>query len=303
VDEFFKSLGSILACAGVGALIDFYIGKKGQLAIKSRLETWWIKLSYVRRNEFSQAEARFVELVLLKWFGKIFSVRRLLAIVGLAISSTAAFFLIITINFPNRLPYDFDISNITLDDYFCFSCMPENLLPISLAVSAGLFSISISLTLLCLRFVASRKTSSFGPNFTIFAGSLLVQIIGTLMASWLSMFPDKALAFMFDAEGRTQIDIEYHFIDDFLSSVRTFTTPPNPQLWGLLVYLREVYIFFPGVVRLTLSAIFVASYMLPLGHRFISLTIERFLENEKYFLTTLFSIIATVARIFQIPFS
>jgi hypothetical protein len=54
-----NALATIAACGGVGAFIDFYIGKRGQQRVRDWLETWWIRLSYVRWGNFGRQEALF----------------------------------------------------------------------------------------------------------------------------------------------------------------------------------------------------------------------------------------------------
>jgi hypothetical protein len=46
----------VIACGGVGAFIDFYLGKPGQKKIKDRLETFWIGLAYVNFRTFARAK-------------------------------------------------------------------------------------------------------------------------------------------------------------------------------------------------------------------------------------------------------
>jgi hypothetical protein len=47
------------ACAGVGKFLDFWIGKAGQQRLKDRLETWWLRVSYVRWDNLGREEALF----------------------------------------------------------------------------------------------------------------------------------------------------------------------------------------------------------------------------------------------------
>ena len=71
------SVLTIVAAFGVvGAFIDFYIGKPGQQRVRSWLETWWLRLSYVRWGNLGREEALFAVQVMDRLFGRrLFSVK------------------------------------------------------------------------------------------------------------------------------------------------------------------------------------------------------------------------------------
>src|SRR5271168_4053160 len=48
------ALETVVACGGVGALIDFWIGRTGQDRVREWLTEWWIRLSYVRWGNFGR---------------------------------------------------------------------------------------------------------------------------------------------------------------------------------------------------------------------------------------------------------
>jgi hypothetical protein len=76
-----NALTSVAACGGMGAFIDFYIGKRGQQRVRGWLETWWLKLSYVRWGNFGREEALFAVQVMDRLFGRrLFSVRRMTSV-------------------------------------------------------------------------------------------------------------------------------------------------------------------------------------------------------------------------------
>jgi len=54
----------------IGAFIDFYIGKAGQRRVSDWLETWWLRLSYLRWGNFGREEARFAVQVIDRVFGR-----------------------------------------------------------------------------------------------------------------------------------------------------------------------------------------------------------------------------------------
>jgi hypothetical protein len=82
------AVSTIAACVGVGAFIDFYIGKSGQKHLRDWLETWWLRFSYVNARNFGREEALFAVSVMDRLFGRrFFSLRRLCAVAILAVVS------------------------------------------------------------------------------------------------------------------------------------------------------------------------------------------------------------------------
>jgi hypothetical protein len=68
---------------GLGAFIDFYIGKAGQRRVRGWLETWWLKFSDVRWGNLRREEALFAVQVMDRLFGsRLFSARRMVVVVA-----------------------------------------------------------------------------------------------------------------------------------------------------------------------------------------------------------------------------
>jgi hypothetical protein len=75
------ALSTIAACAGVGAFIDFWIGKRGDKRVRDWLETWWLRFSYVNVKNFGREEALYAIAILDSLFGqRLASGRRLTAV-------------------------------------------------------------------------------------------------------------------------------------------------------------------------------------------------------------------------------
>ena len=53
-----SALAMVGAFAFLGAFIDFWLGRVGQKKLRTLLETWWLRLSYVRVGNFGREEAR-----------------------------------------------------------------------------------------------------------------------------------------------------------------------------------------------------------------------------------------------------
>jgi hypothetical protein len=84
-----STLTTIAACGGVGAFVDFWIGKGGEKRVRDWLETWWLRFSYVNVRNFGREEANFAVTVLNRLFGREpFSQRHLIAtVVTLTVAS------------------------------------------------------------------------------------------------------------------------------------------------------------------------------------------------------------------------
>ena len=83
-----KALAIVVAFGVVGAFIDFYIGKPGQQRVRDRLETWWLRFSYVRWGNFGREEALFAVQVMDRLFGRrLLSVQRIIAVIVITFGS------------------------------------------------------------------------------------------------------------------------------------------------------------------------------------------------------------------------
>jgi hypothetical protein len=70
----------IVLLGGLGALIDFLIGKAGQERAKDFLLRWWVRFDDVHWKNFGREEGLFAGRLIERWFGgRIWSLRRVLA--------------------------------------------------------------------------------------------------------------------------------------------------------------------------------------------------------------------------------
>jgi hypothetical protein len=81
--SFVAIASTIAACAGIGAAVDFYLGKSGAQRINRRLEDWWLRLSYVKWRRFGQEEAQIAVERMDTLFGSFISLRRVKIVVVL----------------------------------------------------------------------------------------------------------------------------------------------------------------------------------------------------------------------------
>jgi hypothetical protein len=85
-DSLGSALATVAACGGVGAFIDFWIGQRGQRRVRDWLETWWLRFSDVRWDNFGREEALFAVRIMDRLFG-----RRLLSFRRLTITTLSIF--------------------------------------------------------------------------------------------------------------------------------------------------------------------------------------------------------------------
>jgi hypothetical protein len=77
-------LWPIVAVGGLGAFIDFLIGRTRQQKAKDFLLRWWVRFDDIRWKNFGREEGLFAGRLIERWFGKrIWSVRRLVVTVFL----------------------------------------------------------------------------------------------------------------------------------------------------------------------------------------------------------------------------
>jgi hypothetical protein len=78
MDKLKDILWPIVAIGGLGAFIDFLIGKAGQESAKDFLLRWWVRFDDVHWNNFGREEGLFAGRLIERWFGRSFwSFRRL----------------------------------------------------------------------------------------------------------------------------------------------------------------------------------------------------------------------------------
>jgi hypothetical protein len=148
--------------AAAGAFIDFYIGKNGQEGVRSWLETWWLRFSYVNLRNFGQQEALYSVSIIDRLFGeKFFSRRRFTSVV-----LVATFSVIWTIAIPVA---QYKIENPLTS----FITVGYDILPVSVI----LFSISISATQIIARYVARNLGKGHARSFMIILLLFVLQYI------------------------------------------------------------------------------------------------------------------------------
>jgi hypothetical protein len=116
-------LWPIVAIGGIGAFIDFLIGKAGQEKARDFLLKWWVRFDDVRWGNFGKEEGLFAAQLIERWFGqKLFSKSRILSFfIFFTINSVVSFFwikVLSTIFVPLLSEYPIE-NHITLFCYYC----------------------------------------------------------------------------------------------------------------------------------------------------------------------------------------
>jgi len=285
-------LWPIVLVGGLGALVDFLIGKAGQEKARDLLLKWWVRFDDVRWSNFGREEGLFAGHLIEKWFGRrAWSCRRLSAAIGLY-----GFFLsigFIRLAIPNN------------SDDWCFSChMPWVWLLTVLIMYFGGFCLSISLTKFLTFRMADLCRSGEFRNLTIF---LLFGVTnyGVLLVWWpfLNSITEFLACMLF-------FDFKHAFILYRPPNISSTVHPISPIYTLVYIgkntafYTPDFFAFsllslFPNIFRVFLSIVFVGSFLLrPLVMRPVSLVWARIVESDKPVFTVIFGGAAAVASAF-----
>jgi hypothetical protein len=315
-------LWPIVAIGGLGAFIDFLIGRTGQERAKDFLLRWWMRFEDVRWRNFGREEGLFAAQLIEKCFGKrIWSVRRIAAALLFLI-----LFLIVGysefIIFPSTkdflcfgckddlLYYDRSINMLrslsSSGNIICAHCTNRDAWPlglISLFLSVVAFSISVSFTIL----LTSRMASLCGVgelrNIVIFVLMLFVNYL--ILAFWfpvtqvvkfneakaflaVAMFQDLTLlkSFVGDVISAVFDNLSQIIRNLSLHNIRTIVSSFKEPVD---LFALSLVTLCPSLFRFLLSIVFVSSFLLrPLVMRPVSLVWARIIESDKPVFTVIF---------------
>jgi hypothetical protein len=282
---------TIAGCAGVGAFIDFYIGKRGQRCVRDWLETWWLRFSYVTGRNFGREEARFAVTVMDRVLGRrFFSLRRLFAVAVAAVVALVP-------------PAAAAIIQARWD-HFEIAWLPPNPSLIMFAVSLVFFSLALAIT----RGIAVKSVNilDIAPrcNAVILLGALIAQLL--LLVLWIPLRQTLfflAGVYYVGVEGAFEVDqsIFTRAVSNVnLSDILTSFSPDEVPFLHMIIpnydASNHVMGIVPSIGRLALAAIFLGSYLLKPLHGTISTLWLRVVESEQPIFTLLFSGAAVAAR-------
>ena len=285
-------LWPVVLVGGLGAFVDFLIGRTGQERAKDFLLRWWVRFDDVRWKSFGKEEGLFAAHLIGKWFGqRIWSFRRvilfpILLIVSIVIA-VIKFEFITTLNpvYPILL-WNYEISfpmfvwdaaishhlsTLKLSCYFC-NQSPGYLVSVIIVTFFG-FSLSVSFT----KFVTIRMAYLCGVgnfrNIIVFLATILLNILMLFIWTPLTLMVRESLLLTINEDiepGRT-----VQMLNEHMEYMDNFALGALPLLVSLF--------------RLVLSMIFVGSFLLrPLIMHPVSLVWARIVESEKPVFTVIF---------------
>ena len=298
-------LTPIAAFAGLGAFVDFLIGRAGQNQARGFLETWWIRYDDVRWDNFGRKEAIFAIHLNDKWCGRrLFGLRRLVFITLYLVTALTMGW-IISISLP-RLgipsgmpPMPWPMTVLQFDVFF------------TLASAIGLAT-SLSFTRVIAVATARLCGDSVWRNIISFTVLLIVTYI--LFSVWVPFIHQCVLnvqLFMASiaANQTPYLMFPLIYIDwssfnpitvwqavQFELDYIPMTTSPTADQFYALNFARACAGWIPNFIRLAIALIFVGSFVArPLLMKPVSLVWRRIVESDKPVFTLIFGGVSSVA--------
>jgi hypothetical protein len=308
------ALTTIAGWGGLGAVIDFWIGRQGQQRLIGWMEPWWLKFSDIRLATFGREEANTAVAVLDRLFGaRLFSRRRFIAVVTVQSVFVVIGIVILVVTGHWRdhtLPGEQPV-NVRSGDW-----------PLALVVF--FFSlVSITVAISITRFAANRVAQHLGNgiirNFVTLIVLLLLQsylTINYLFADTLRAedfrlrgYPEYPLVMVRYLMARYIFELMYKIIGSWLVAysaeisvfqtfyIQNLISLESKHMTDIVPWASFYAAFLSNMVRLLLAVIFIVSYMLrPLQSGILALW-ARIIESEKPVFTLVFGGIAGLAKL------
>jgi hypothetical protein len=300
-------LWPIVAIGGLGAFIDFLIGKAGQEKAKDFLLKWWVRFDDVHWKNFGREEGLVTGRFLEEWLGqRTWGARRILVAIQMII-------VIIIVCYVKSVFGKYDLTCIYCNGTFYFGGI------VFVMTIAG-FCLSTSFTIWLTFLVANLCGIGQSRNIIILIALLIFNSL--LFVYWFEI-----------------TEITSYIITMMLFYIATFTifvpliflnaVPPGALIahvsqakellkWGDFYYSNELHSFvlgdslmahkpieiyvidlisiFPSVLRFILLIVFIGSFLLkPLVMHPVSLVWARIIESEKPVFTLTFGGVAAFA--------
>jgi hypothetical protein len=294
-----SALSTIAACGGVGAFIDFWIGKRDEKRVRDWLETWWLRLSYVNWGNLGREEALFAIQVIDYLFGrKFFSPRRMIAATALTLAChtmTIAIYPVLPLSpAPNLAEFHW-----------------QPLFNVQSAVSLALDLLSVSASLSITRFAAVliARIVTRVPllnlvgllflvafQYVLFCiHPLLIGVAHYLL--FMSPSPKDFVQGMWEMlgiifEGEAKYAVRRPFMEGFSMFLML---GGSPVVFPYILYSFMTSALINGM-RLLISAFFVGSFMLKPAQRSLMTLWARIIESDKPIFTLLFGAAAAAAK-------
>jgi len=281
---------------GLGAFIDFLIGKTGQERAKDFLLRWWVRFDDVQWKNFGREEGLFSGRLLDKWFGgNIWNLLR----IWRALEFLILCFILTYIKFLLMENHNFIVCDVCEEGFWSVA--------VSLVTSIAGFCLSVSFT----KFITYTMAYLCGigkiQNLIVFIGAFVLNYF--LLLLWYPVTLSVRIALVYILLGGSFVSFDFFHIlfvgiiwksllniisshDYTLSYLREFLISTN-NLDSLALILLSL---FPSLLRLLLSIVFVGSFLLrPFVMRPVNFVWRRIIESEKPVFTLTFGAVAVVA--------
>lgn len=316
---------AVPAWGAIGIGIDFLLGKSGQQRVKDWLETWWLRLSDVKWDNFGRKEALFALQKMDRWFGRRFlSVRRLLVVVISIFLVTG--FMIFSLAFTyaphpiwnyfgwsagvlwslgNRFQRsDFLFFILTLIS-FAFSFSVTRIASATVARLLRYDSYFNFIGLVLLLLFQYVLLCYWSPAMTFIRRDLIDIVVFPLdiwRVPWFSLWP-RIVFFYYSL-----IHVEWGHFYNMAIHGEALLTPKSIlgfvkfESWDFyypdhfLLRLSAILVLIPTLMRFLLATVFIGSYCLRPLQRPIMLVSARIIEHEKPVFTLLFAGIAAMVK-------
>jgi hypothetical protein len=296
-------LWPIVLVGGLGAFIDFLIGKAGQERAKDFLLRWWVRFDDVRWRNFGREEGLFAGRVIERWFGRrIWSVRRF---------TSASILIVILFLIHSAVAY---IGFITAPlEYPCFRCRFSFDMVLLGYIFVGLlasligFSASVSFT----KFISFRMAELCGDggkkNLTVFFLMLAPNYV--MLVIWLQIIKEKeirSIVIVLLNVGELDLLLYAEFwvrvFPILVTDMIKYATEPlkerfyfvssalvSPSEYNIYSLATDNLSALPSLCRFMVSVVFVGSFLLrPVVMRPTSLVWARIVESDKPVFTVIF---------------
>jgi hypothetical protein len=297
-------LWPVVVVGGLGAFIDFLIGKTGQEKAKDFLLRWWVRFDDVRWKNFGREEGLFAGRLIEQWFGRrICSFRRIAMFSFLSIMFGSLDYVWLMLSFP-RL------------DEICAYCVGGDIKIVGalLIICFIGFSLSISFTRYITFQMAHLCGEGSGRNLLVFVSMLIINyLMLTLFFPIVVLIRDvmsvTVIYVLLDTSEPLARRLGWliHYIIDAIKQGANHLLKPNVfyPIAITHIYAKKrpidefsiaALLLFPSLLRFFLSIIFVGSFLLkPLVMRPLSLVWARIVESEKPVFTVIFGGAAALA--------
>ena len=320
-----QTILSIASYAGMGAFIDFYVGKSGQRKIRSTLETWWIKISYMQIKSFAKEEAELALRVFDRIFGSDFFSKRRVA--SSIIFGGVAFLFGVVIPMvvmsigcppiPSPMATDNERHYLFVLEYF----QNYQHIAIDAPLYILIFALNISITRATINIAKRGLAQSALANIILMVGLIAIQAAVSVYASALIFnLSTHLLIFrqIYSNEGfQSALELTSRLLSDYMFVLRFRDVSSSVRLHEFLdmfpsyscdgsmtVDLNlyrggELLGLLPALLRLGIALAFIGSHVLAPLRRIILVSLDRIISSDKPVFTLSFGFFASLATLYD----